>query len=185
MKTCESLPSIVVKGAVTVVYPFSGYCLSVLLCPWALENLILRKVITGFGVDSKLQCSWVVCWSNAKCFSKSSHECLESIQVISLSILIPNSVKFRCVFYLSHSFFAMQPYCTTCNRFLADRLVEGTCPHAGCGYEDARGDQCDKCGKLLDAEQLIKPRCKVVICSPLTVDNKVTVLYLLPGYRCF
>jgi len=55
----------------------------------------------------------------------------------------------------------MQPYCTTCNRFLADRLVEGTCPTPGCGYEDARGDQCDVCGKLLNADDLINPRCKV------------------------
>ncbi|HBS34366.1 MAG TPA: methionine--tRNA ligase, partial [Parvularcula sp.] len=29
-------------------------------------------------------------------------------------------------------------------RFLPDRYVEGTCPH--CGYEKARGDQCDNCG---------------------------------------
>lgn len=101
------------------------------------------------------------------------------------SILIPNNVNIRYVFYLTHNCFAMQSYCTTWNRFLADILVEGTCPHAWCGYEDTRGDQCDKCGKLLDAEQLMKPRCKVVICSPLTVDNKVTVPYLLPGYRCF
>ncbi|MCD6182262.1 MAG: class I tRNA ligase family protein, partial [Candidatus Cloacimonetes bacterium] len=34
-------------------------------------------------------------------------------------------------------------------RFLADRYVEGTCPH--CGAEGARGDQCDACGKLIDA----------------------------------
>lgn len=56
---------------------------------------------------------------------------------------------------------SMQPFCTTCNRFLADRLVEGTCPTPGCGYEDARGDQCDLCGKLLNADDLINPRCKV------------------------
>ncbi|KAG6546532.1 hypothetical protein Mapa_012081 [Marchantia paleacea] len=53
-----------------------------------------------------------------------------------------------------------QPYCNTCLRFLADRFVEGTCPHATCRYEDARGDQCDKCGKLLNAADLINPRCK-------------------------
>ncbi|KAJ3193276.1 hypothetical protein HK101_005108 [Irineochytrium annulatum] len=48
---------------------------------------------------------------------------------------------------------------TTPVRFLADRFVEGVCPH--CQYEDARGDQCDGCGKLLNATELIKPRCKV------------------------
>lgn len=54
-----------------------------------------------------------------------------------------------------------QLLCEKCDRFLADRFVEGTCPHPGCGYEDARGDQCDKCGKLINAIELIGPRCKV------------------------
>ena len=40
-------------------------------------------------------------------------------------------------------------------RFLPDRYVEGTCPH--CGYEKARGDQCDNCGRLLDPTDLIDP----------------------------
>ncbi|ELU44219.1 methionyl tRNA synthetase [Rhizoctonia solani AG-1 IA] len=44
-------------------------------------------------------------------------------------------------------------------RFLADRFVEGTCPH--CGYDDARGDQCDGCAKTLDPVELINPRCLV------------------------
>ena len=45
------------------------------------------------------------------------------------------------------------------NRFLPDRYVEGTCYI--CGYENARGDQCDGCGSLLDATQLINPRSKI------------------------
>ena len=53
--------------------------------------------------------------------------------------------------------------------FLADRYVEGTCPH--CGYEDARGDQCDQCGKLLEPEQLKKPRCKVCGSAPVLQDT--------------
>jgi methionyl-tRNA synthetase len=44
-------------------------------------------------------------------------------------------------------------------RFLPDRYVEGTCYI--CGYTDARGDQCDNCGNLLDAEKLINPRSKI------------------------
>jgi len=43
--------------------------------------------------------------------------------------------------------------------FLADRFVEGTCPK--CKYEDARGDQCDACGSLLNAIELINPRAKL------------------------
>lgn len=49
-------------------------------------------------------------------------------------------------------------YCPNCHRFLPDRYVEGTCPH--CGYEGARGDQCDNCGKPLDALELVRPACK-------------------------
>ncbi len=41
------------------------------------------------------------------------------------------------------------------NRFLPDRYIEGTCPH--CGFEGARSDQCDNCGKLLDQGTLINP----------------------------
>ncbi|KAF8635183.1 hypothetical protein AX15_000515 [Amanita polypyramis BW_CC] len=52
-----------------------------------------------------------------------------------------------------------QTYCEGCRRFLADRFVEGICPH--CSYEDARGDQCDGCSRTLDAIELIKPRCLV------------------------
>ncbi|EJD48944.1 methionyl tRNA synthetase [Auricularia subglabra TFB-10046 SS5] len=50
-----------------------------------------------------------------------------------------------------------QTYCETEGRFLADRFVEGTCPH--CGAKDARGDQCDSCSRTLDALDLIEPRC--------------------------
>lgn len=42
--------------------------------------------------------------------------------------------------------------------FRADRYVEGTCPN--CAAPDARGDQCDNCGKILDAVDLKDPRCK-------------------------
>ncbi len=43
-------------------------------------------------------------------------------------------------------------------RFLPDRYVEGECPH--CAFPDARGDQCDNCGKLLEPTELINPRSK-------------------------
>lgn len=49
---------------------------------------------------------------------------------------------------------------------MAFRFVEGTCPHIGCGYEGARGDQCDKCGKLVNATDLVSPRCKQCGDSP-------------------
>ncbi|KAG0261753.1 putative methionine--tRNA ligase, cytoplasmic protein rar1 [Mortierella polycephala] len=53
----------------------------------------------------------------------------------------------------------LQLYCSQCDRYLADRFVEGTCPR--CNYDDARGDQCDQCGNLLNATELINPRCKL------------------------
>lgn len=54
-----------------------------------------------------------------------------------------------------------QQYCETCQMPLADRFIFGKCPEEGCDYEDARGDQCDACGKLINAIDLINPRCKV------------------------
>lgn len=60
-----------------------------------------------------------------------------------------------------------QLLCEKCNRYLADRFVEGVCPFEGCGYEDARGDQCDGCGKLVNAVDLKNPRCKVCGTSPV------------------
>jgi methionyl-tRNA synthetase len=51
-------------------------------------------------------------------------------------------------------------YCERDQRFLPDRFVEGKCPY--CGYECARGDQCDSCGRLLEGT-LMEPHC--VICG--------------------
>lgn len=48
-----------------------------------------------------------------------------------------------------------QIYSIDDQRFLPDRYVEGVCPH--CGYEKARGDQCDNCGRLLDPVDLKEP----------------------------
>ncbi|VEN61377.1 unnamed protein product [Callosobruchus maculatus] len=59
-----------------------------------------------------------------------------------------------------------QLHCPKCDRYLADRFVEGGCPHIGCNYEDARGDQCDGCGKLVNAVELKNPRCKVCGSTP-------------------
>ncbi|XP_005098473.2 methionine--tRNA ligase, cytoplasmic [Aplysia californica] len=63
-----------------------------------------------------------------------------------------------------------QLYCTKCNKFLADRFVEGTCPM--CGFDDARGDQCDGCGKLINAVELINPKCKMCKSSPVVKSTQ-------------
>ncbi|XP_074931694.1 methionine--tRNA ligase, cytoplasmic isoform X6 [Phalacrocorax aristotelis] len=64
--------------------------------------------------------------------------------------------------------------CEDCQRFLADRFVEGTCPF--CSYEEARGDQCDKCGKLINAVELKNPQCK--LCKGVPVVKPTQHLFL-------
>lgn len=56
------------------------------------------------------------------------------------------------------------------NRFLPDRYVEGTCPH--CGYNEARGDQCDNCGRTLDATDLLNPRSSLSGATPVQKESK-------------
>ncbi|KAG7478203.1 hypothetical protein MATL_G00078100 [Megalops atlanticus] len=60
--------------------------------------------------------------------------------------------------------------CESCQRFLADRFVEGICPH--CSYPEARGDQCDKCGRLINAVELKDPLCKVCKQTPVVRSSK-------------
>ncbi len=63
-----------------------------------------------------------------------------------------------------------QLYSEAEGRFLPDRYVEGTCPH--CGYTEARGDQCDNCGALLDALELIDPRSKLDGSTPVVRETE-------------
>ncbi|XP_034942516.1 methionine--tRNA ligase, cytoplasmic [Chelonus insularis] len=67
-----------------------------------------------------------------------------------------------------------QLFCESCQKFLADRFVEGLCPR--CKYPDARGDQCDGCGHLVNATELINPRCK--ICSKTPIIRSSTQFFL-------
>jgi methionyl-tRNA synthetase len=55
-------------------------------------------------------------------------------------------------------------------RTLADRYIEGTCPI--CGYDGARGDQCDNCGRQLDPIDLINPRSRVNGETPKFVETE-------------
>ncbi len=61
-------------------------------------------------------------------------------------------------------------YCFNDNLFLPDRFVEGICPN--CSFENARGDQCDKCQKLLTPLELKEPRCAICNKSPKIVKTK-------------
>ncbi|HOJ63704.1 MAG TPA: methionine--tRNA ligase [Spirochaetota bacterium] len=64
----------------------------------------------------------------------------------------------------------IQPYCEHCKMFLADRFVEGICPY--CGYEMAKGDQCENCGKLLDPAELKEPKCTICKKPPVFKETK-------------
>jgi len=73
-----------------------------------------------------------------------------------------------------------QLFCERDKLFLADRYVFGGCPH--CGNADARGDQCESCGALIESVELREPRCG--ICGDAPVLRKTRHLYLdLPGIR--
>ncbi len=62
------------------------------------------------------------------------------------------------------------PYCPRDMMFLPDRFIVGTCPY--CGYENARGDQCERCGALLEPQQLINPRCAICGSTPEWRETK-------------
>ncbi|MCM8528135.1 MAG: methionine--tRNA ligase, partial [Lentisphaeraceae bacterium] len=67
-----------------------------------------------------------------------------------------------------------QCFCKKCDKFLADRLVEGNCPK--CNSEEARGDQCDACDSLLTPTELNNPKCSV--CKETPEIRSTRHLYL-------
>ena len=67
-----------------------------------------------------------------------------------------------------------QCFCNKCDKFLADRLVEGNCPK--CDSEEARGDQCDSCDSLLTPTELKNPKCSV--CKETPEVRSTRHLYL-------
>jgi methionyl-tRNA synthetase len=69
-----------------------------------------------------------------------------------------------------------QFYSPVDGRFLPDRYVVGTCPH--CGYEAARGDQCENCTRLLDPIDLIEPRSAVSGSRELEVRDSKHLFFL-------
>ncbi len=62
-----------------------------------------------------------------------------------------------------------QAYCGTCQQFLPDRLVTGTCPNCGKG---ARGDQCDHCGNVYGTEELLAIKCSECGSAPEWIVSK-------------
>ena len=56
------------------------------------------------------------------------------------------------------------------NQFLADRYISGTCPV--CGFDEAYGDQCEKCGSTLSPEELKNPKSTISNSSPILKETK-------------
>ena len=56
------------------------------------------------------------------------------------------------------------------NQFLADRYISGTCPV--CGFDEAYGDQCEKCGSTLSPEELINPKSTISNSAPILKETK-------------
>ena len=73
------------------------------------------------------------------------------------------------------------PYDPKAGQFLPDRYVEGTCPH--CKSTGARGDQCDECGKTLDADELIDPHPKLNPNVPLEFRETEHLFFRLSAFR--
>jgi len=67
----------------------------------------------------------------------------------------------------------VQPYCEHDKMFLPDRYITGKCPR--CGYEKARGDQCENCGATLEPSELIDPVC--IICKNPPVFKETDHLF--------
>jgi len=105
-------------------------------------------------------------------YQKYHHQFLELFQKLGLTYDLYTSTHTENHFKVSQSIFLalqkngylythkeLQWYAPSQGRFLPDRYVEGTCYY--CGFKGARGDQCDSCGNLLEATQLIDPRSKI------------------------
>ena len=73
-----------------------------------------------------------------------------------------------------------QTFCASCNRFLADRYILGHCPH--CHGRNARGDQCEDCGTMLEPIELLEASCG--ICGNIPERRKTEHLFLnLPALK--
>ena len=71
-----------------------------------------------------------------------------------------------------------QLYCIDDERFLPDRFVRGTCPN--CGYENARGDQCESCTRVLDPKDLLNPRSAISGSQKIEVRESKHLFLNLP-----
>jgi len=106
--------------------------------------------------------NWERCGIKWECYTSTGTENHARVtQEMFLTLLEKGYIDKRC---------SEQFYDEEVCRFLPDRYVEGTCPH--CGYTDARGDQCDYCGRTLDPTELIDPRSKMSGTTPVIRETE-------------
>jgi len=118
------------------------------------EGITPRQLVDKYFKIHKQVYEWFGC--KFDCFGRTSSEANKEVTIDIFKKLDKNG-------YIKEDEIE-QAYCNKCNKFLADRFVEGTCPF--CKYEDARGDQCEKCGRLLNPTDLKNARCKVCGSAP-------------------
>ncbi len=83
------------------------------------------------------------------------------------SLELFNLLKEKKLFSLMES---QQYYDTEENKFLADRYIIGTCPC--CKFDEAYGDQCEKCGTTLSPDELVNPKSAISDSTPILKETK-------------
>ena len=123
------------------------------------EGLTPRELVDKYFKIHKKIYEWFNC--EFDCFGRTSSEENKEVTLDIFEKLDKNG------FITENTL--QQTFCEKCDKFLSDRYVEGICPH--CDYEGARGDQCEKCGKLLNAVELKNPKCKICGLKPVIKDT--------------
>ncbi|MBW3012104.1 class I tRNA ligase family protein, partial [Candidatus Woesearchaeota archaeon] len=115
----------------------------------AIQEGVTPRQLTDkyFELHTKIY-NWFLC--SFDCYGRTSSESNKEVTIDIFKKLNENKYIFEDE--------VEQAFCLKCNKFLADRFVEGKCPH--CNYENARGDQCENCGRLLDPIDLVDAKCK-------------------------
>jgi methionyl-tRNA synthetase len=113
------------------------------------EGLTPRQLVDKYFAIHKEIYDWFGC--RFDCFGRTSSQANHTTTIEIFNALYKNG------YILEQEI--EQLYCPNCQKFLADRFIEGICPF--CEFPDARGDQCDSCGKLINPSELVQPRCKV------------------------
>ncbi|MBL7050956.1 methionine--tRNA ligase [Candidatus Woesearchaeota archaeon] len=124
------------------------------------EGVTPRQLVDKYFKLQKEIYDWFLCSPDA--FGRTSDKENFEVTIDIFNKLNKNGFVFEDI--------VKQTYCPKCDKFLSDRFVTGECPH--CGYENAKGDQCEHCGKLLDALDLIDAKCEVCGTSPEERESK-------------